>query len=104
MTEPTLGEWWADLRARRAELEAAVEAQWRARPIIKGDQPHRPRYIYCSEPELCCLHYHPVVIECAVCGQSWPCAAKCSHHTEAQVTRLRRWVEGRRGRPARTDR
>lgn len=63
-------------------------------------QPHTPRYVYCSDPDVCCFTDHPVAIECAVDGQHWPCGTKRSHHTEAQVRRIRRWALGRTHRPA----
>lgn len=61
--------------------------------------PHHPAYIYCSDPELCCGHWWPVAVSCGTCGQSRPCETKRSHHTEAQVERLKRWADGRIGRP-----
>lgn len=61
-------------------------------------RPHAPEYVYCSDPEWCCGHYHPVSVVCVLDGERWPCATKRSHHTEAQADRLQRWSENRRGR------
>jgi hypothetical protein len=61
--------------------------------------PHRPQYVYCGYPETCCGHYEVVAVECAVCFKAWPCETKRSHHTATQVARVKRWVDGRCGRP-----
>jgi hypothetical protein len=63
---------------------------------------HHPKYFYCPDPETCCGDWWPIFVQCAVCLQQWPCETKRSHHTEAEVARLRRWAESRRGRPPRT--
>jgi hypothetical protein len=64
--------------------------------------PHHPEYVYCSDPETCCWHWWPVVIVCAVDGQRWPCETKRAHHTEAHAARVKRWADGRIGRPPKT--
>ena len=64
-----------------------------------GATDHRPQYIYCSDPEWCCGHYHPVAIVCAVDRQNWPCATKLAHHTEAEGARVQRWADSRLSRP-----
>ena len=61
---------------------------------------HHPEYVYCSEPDYCCGHDHPVAIVCAVDQQHWPCATKLAQHTETQGAKLRRWADGRIGRAA----
>lgn len=63
---------------------------------------HQPEYIYCSDPDTCCLHWHPVAIVCVADQQGWPCETKRSHRTTAQVERIKRWVADRTGRAARS--
>jgi len=61
--------------------------------------PHRPKYVYCSDPEICCGHWEVVAIECAVCHEGWPCSTKRKHHAAGWNARIERWVNNRVGRP-----